>query len=62
MVCEAVVLHNRTPVDVLTYLKDFHNRWHSGSGTTFLELICTSLDIDKSWLAFARPGWVSQGR
>ncbi len=54
---QAVVLHSRTPHDVCEYLKDFHNRWHSGAGATVLELVTSSLDIDKAWLAHASLGW-----
>ena len=36
---EARVLHNRTPPEVLRFLIHIHNSFHSGSGTSFCELI-----------------------
>ena len=47
---ECRVLHARTPPAVLRYLVNLHNRFHTGSGTSFVELL--TLVPEVSWFGF----------
>ncbi len=50
------------PNDVVIWLRDWHNSWHSGSGVTFLELLQRIPTIDASWSNYASDrGWTWRG-
>lgn len=44
------ILHQRTPLDVVTFLKDLNNKWHFGSSISFHELVVGVEECDNvSW-------------
>jgi len=45
---ECRVLSSRMPPAIIKYLVNLHNRFHTGSGTSFVELIKMVLDV--TWL------------
>ena len=44
------ILHEDTPFEIRMFLRDWHNRFHRGSGFSFLEALTTCLDtIEPAW-------------
>jgi len=39
----------RTPRDVLAWIRDLHNKYHRGSGITFIEVMRKSLEVEATW-------------
>ena len=44
---DAVVYTKRMPVDVVTWLRDYHNTFHGGSGYSFAELYNVTSSVDR---------------
>ena len=47
------VYSSKTPIDVIRWLRDFHNEFHGGSGFTVLELLKLVEKIEAQWKAHA---------
>ena len=43
------ILHSRTPLRVLVWLRDFHNSFHSGCSSSFIEELQVALDAEVQW-------------
>lgn len=43
------VFDERTPGDVIRYLRDLHNSYHAGNGVSFIEIIDGILVIESGW-------------
>jgi hypothetical protein len=44
-------LRHCTPTIVKTWVRDYHNQFHDGSGVSFLETLKSVLEIERAWLA-----------
>ena len=45
----ATLLHPRTPRDVLEWLRDWHNSFHSGSAISFIEILDKIIEVKAEW-------------
>lgn len=45
----AVVFHPRLPKDVISFLRDLHNKFHEGSSISFVEVLQMVHDADCDW-------------
>ena len=45
----ATIFHERTPSDVITYLKEEHNSYHTGSRTSFMEVCQKIPQVEAQW-------------
>ena len=41
-----IVCHHNLPKDIVEFLRDFHNKWHSGAATTFVQHLMNIPEID----------------
>eukprot|EP00974_Lingulodinium_polyedra_P027103 2615064-Lingulodinium_polyedra.AAC.1 len=44
-----IMLNERTPRDVVAWMRDFYNAWHRGSSTNFLEALQSIAEIDAAF-------------
>jgi hypothetical protein len=54
-----VILKPRTPKDVLRWLKECHNSFHSGSRTNILEVLEEIGRIEASWAVFRQANGIT---
>jgi hypothetical protein len=55
-----VDLYNvNTPADVLRWLKKYHNEFHGGSATSFLEVFDDAERAQASWAIYKRDNMIS---
>ena len=47
---DCVVFRRDTPDDVLRWLRDYHNKFHSGSSQSFAELLDEAVLVESGWL------------
>ena len=45
-------LHERTPEDVIAWLRDYHNQFHGGASYSFAELLTDITEIEEGWVAY----------
>ena len=50
----ALVLRKDTPGDVLAWVKNKHNAFHTGSQTSFIELMAMVPEVEEKWKAHKR--------
>ena len=49
-----MTFHWRTPLDVIIFLRDLHNKWDDALGLTWLIVLTNSRDHNQSFLAYAK--------
>jgi hypothetical protein len=58
---KAIQLDHRTPLDVIVYLVNFHNKWHLGANTTFIQRLRLIPDVDARFGQVCKNrGWTSR--
>jgi hypothetical protein len=42
---DCIILHSKTPLDVVRWMRDFHNQWHGGQGYTIMQFFKDELNL-----------------
>ena len=54
-----IILHADMPSDVVVFLRDLHNSWHFGSGTSLVDILSEVSNVEKHWLAYREANGIS---